>query len=177
MIMNISRPCRHGAGRARSIIHLTIALYTLIGLYACSSQDDTYDFTLPDIDGEPHRLSDYRGKWVIVNYWATWCKPCLEEIPQLVKLHEEYDKHDVVVLGVNYEETDTQTLRRFMKEHGMSYPVLKTTPDTAQALGPVYGLPMTYVITPQGEIAATLVGQITRQALEQAIETEAIQRS
>ena len=61
------------------------------------------DFTLPDLEGKPVSLSDYRGKWVIVNYWATWCPPCLEEIPDLVDLYEN-NRDKLVVLGVDHEE-------------------------------------------------------------------------
>ncbi len=134
------------------------------------------DFTLPDTGGAMRSLSDYRGKWVLVNYWATWCTPCLDEIPQLVKLSQEYRDHQVVVLGIDYEQIGLEKLRAFMRDHHMSYPVLRTSPMTAQKLGPVLGLPTTYVVTPDGEIASTQVGKITRTGIEQLIETEALQR-
>lgn len=160
------------------------ALYTLAFLAGCSHQDQpaheqkqaALNFSLPDTGGTRHSLTDYKGRWVIVNYWATWCKPCLKEIPQLVTLSKEYKDHKVVVLGVDYESIELKDLLGFMHKHHMSYPVLRTNPMEAQKLGPVLGLPTTYVITPGGDIATTLVGQITRKAIEQLIETESLQR-
>ncbi len=158
-----------------------IALYTLAALGGCSHQEhpskqSAVNFSLPDTTGNKHNLADYKGKWVIVNYWATWCKPCLAEIPQLVTLSKEYKDHKVVVLGIDYESIELKDLLGFMHKHRMSYPVLRTNPMDAQKLGPVLGLPTTYVITPQGDIASTLVGQITRKGIEQLIETESLQR-
>lgn len=163
------------------LCRFVLALYTLAFLGGCSHQEHpdkqaALNFTLPDTNGTRHTLADYRGRWVIVNYWATWCKPCRAEIPKLVTLSREYKDHKVVVLGIDYEDITLKELRGFMHDHHMSYPVLRTNPMEAQKLGPILGLPTTYVITPQGDIATTLVGQITRKAIEQLIETESLQR-
>lgn len=158
---------------------LVLALYTLVIVCGCSSQQKTpraVDFVLPDTSGTMRSLSDYRGKWVIINYWATWCKPCLEEIPQLVKLSREYRRHKVVVLGIDYESLKPEKLRAFMRDHHMNYPVLRTSPTAAQKLGPILGLPTTYLVAPDGAIASTQVGKITHTGIEQLIETEALQR-
>ena len=127
---------------------------------------DKVDFTLPDLEGKPVSLSDYRGKWVIVNYWATWCPPCLEEIPDLVELYEDHRDKDVVVLGINYEEVSLDYLKEFVGSHFISYPVLRMDPIPVTTLGPVLGLPTTYIISPEGERVARQEGPITRKALE-----------
>jgi len=127
------------------------------------------DFTLPDIKGKPVSLSDYRGKWVIVNYWATWCPPCLEEIPELVSLHEE-NTDKLVVLGVSYEEVNSDYLREFVESHMMSYPVMRMDPIPVTRLGPVTGLPTTYIISPEGERIARQEGPVTQAEVEQCIE-------
>jgi len=160
---------------------LVVALYTLTSVGGCSHQEHqdkqaALNFSLPDTRGTQHNLADYKGKWVIVNYWATWCKPCLAEIPQLVTLSKEYKEHKVVVLGIDYEDIGLKDLLGFMHDHDMSYPVLRTNPMDTQKLGPILGLPTTYVITPQGDVATTLVGQITRKGIEQLIDTESLQR-
>lgn len=165
--------------RPRAAIRLFVSLAVAAALGACSSPSPPpkgLDFRLPDTHGTVRSLSDFRGKWVIVNYWATWCAPCLAEIPQLVRLSKEYRGHKVVVLGIDYEAIGVKKLRAFMKKHHMSYPVLRTSPTDAQQLGPVLGLPTTYLVTPRGELASTQVGRITRMGIEQLIETEALQR-
>ena len=137
---------------------------------------DEVDFTLPGLDGKPVSLSDYRGKWVVVNYWATWCPPCLEEIPDLVDLHEE-NRGRLVVLGVSYEEVNEEYLREFVESHMMSYPVMRMDPLPVTPLGPVLGLPTTYIISPEGERAARQEGPVTRAAIEQYIDRKEAERA
>lgn len=127
----------------------------------------TVDFTLNDISGKQHHLSDYRGKWVIVNYWATWCPPCLDEIPELSEFHEKHHAKDAVVLGINYEEDiDIPYLRKFIDEYLISYPILRGDPDGPAPLGQIYGLPSTFIISPDGEVVSRKVGGITQAQLE-----------
>jgi thiol-disulfide isomerase/thioredoxin len=123
------------------------------------------DFTLEDLEGKPVSLSDFRGKWVIVNYWATWCPPCLEEIPDLVQLYED-NRDTLVVLGVDFEEVNTQYLREFVDSHFMTYPIVRSEPLPVTPLGPVLGLPTTYIISPEGERIARQEGPVTREAIE-----------
>jgi len=126
------------------------------------------DFTLLDLDGKSVSLSDFRGKWVIVNYWATWCPPCLEEIPDLVDLYDE-NRDTIVVLGIAFEEVNEEYLREFVDSHMMSYPVMNTEPVPVTELGPVLGLPTSYIISPEGERVARQEGPVTREAIEKYI--------
>lgn len=128
------------------------------------------DLTLPDLDGKQRSLSEFRGKWVIVNFWATWCPPCLEEIPDLVEFHDRHKDDDAVVIGINYEEVNEEYLREFVESHFMSYPVLRMEPVPVTALGPVLGLPTTYIISPKGERIARQEGPVTGDAIEAYIE-------
>ena len=143
--------------------------FLLALLVATPALAEPVDFTLPDLDGKPVSLSDFRGKWVIVNYWATWCPPCLEEIPELVSLHED-NSETLVVLGVSYEEVNMAYLRDFVESHMMSYPVVRTDPVPLTALGPVMGLPTTYIISPTGERLARQEGPVTQADIEKYIE-------
>jgi thiol-disulfide isomerase/thioredoxin len=141
-------------------------LVLLVALAATTTASaEAVDFTLPDLEGRSVSLSDFRGKWVIVNYWATWCPPCLDEIPDLVDFYEN-NRADVVVLGIDYEEVNEDYLKEFVDTHFMSYPVLRMDPVPVTTLGPVLGLPTTYIISPQGERMARQEGPVTREALE-----------
>jgi thiol-disulfide isomerase/thioredoxin len=108
------------------------------------------DFTLSDANGVRHDLKDYRGKWVVVNYWATWCSPCLEEIPDLIK----------------FEDITAQQLAGHVKQLGISYPIMQADPSVNPSFGDVPGLPTTFLINPQGELVAKETGPITATALE-----------
>jgi len=121
-----------------------------------------------DLDGKKQRLADYRGKWVVVNYWATWCPPCKEEIPELIMFHEKHKAKDAVVVGIDMEEIDRKTLSLFVDDYMISYPVA-TYDKSTPVLGPVPGLPTTYLINPQGEVVGRQVGMVDMQSLEDFI--------
>lgn len=127
------------------------------------------DFTLKNLDGETVSLSDFRGKWVVVNYWATWCPPCLDEIPDLVQLQED-NRDTLVVLGVDFEEVNIEYLKEFVETHFMNYPVVRSEPLPVTPLGPVLGLPTTYIVSPDGVPIARQEGPVTREAVERYLE-------
>ncbi len=131
------------------------------------------DFRLNDINGKSHNLSDYKGKWVVVNYWATWCPPCLDEIPELVDFHEAHKDKDAVVLGLNYEDVEPKYLKEFVDQYFISYPVLHADPGQADYWGPVNGLPTTIIISPSGDMVARQVGRVTGAFLEKIIKDNA----
>jgi thiol-disulfide isomerase/thioredoxin len=128
----------------------------------------TQAFTLTDAQGKVHRLEDYRGRWVLVNFWATWCPPCLEEIPDLVALFE--GKKKVMVLGVAMDYRERDTVLKFADQMFMSYPVVFGDQAVSAQFGKLKGLPTTYLYAPDGALAATRVGPVTREAIERFIE-------
>lgn len=139
-------------------------LFTAATLFAAPSYaQEVKDVTFVDLDGNKSKLSDYKGKWVIVNLWATWCPPCLKEIPDLVMFHEEHAKKDAVVIGVNYEDIDPQKVKNFAESQMVNYPIVRfegevdgrTTP-----FGQLKGLPTTYMVTPEGQIVAARTGMV-----------------
>ena len=149
---------------------MRFVLFLMAILALAPASAETVDFTLPDLNGKDVSLSDFRGKWVIVNYWATWCPPCLDEIPDLVEFHDKYKDKDAVVLGINYEEVNREYLKEFVESHLMSYPVLQMDPVPVTELGPVMGLPTTYIISPAGERIARQEGPVTGAAIEAFLE-------
>ena len=123
------------------------------------------DFLLSDIDGKPYRLSDFRGKWVVVNYFATWCPPCLEEIPEIAVFHEKH-KGEIEVVGINFEKVSKDKLRAFIDGNLIDYPVLRADPTEDPPVGSIKGLPTTLVVGPDGQIKRVHLGAITRKELE-----------
>jgi len=146
-----------------------IIVFCLVSVFAIAGD---IQFTAKDVDGKQYKLSDYKGKWVVVNYWATWCPPCLDEIPELIEFHEQYNKDTAVVLGVSYEEVDVKYLKTFIDEYFMSYPVLIGDISRPPPFGPLIGLPTTYVISPEGKLVYTQVGGVTKAWLEDAIKLD-----
>jgi thiol-disulfide isomerase/thioredoxin len=133
------------------------------------SADPVREFSLPDLDGRQHTLAPYRGKWVIINYWATDCPPCLKEIPELERFHNRHKDSNAVVLGVNYEDIKPSWLRDFIASVGMTYPVLRTEPGSVTPFGAIKILPTTVIISPQGELIGAQVGAVTEKMLEDYI--------
>lgn len=125
-------------------------------------------FTLVDSNGKTHALAQYKGKWVLVNFWATWCPPCLEEIPDLNALHEN-KKNNLVVLGIAMDYSDPKTVLQFADQLMVSYPIILGDRKIAAQIGAITGLPTTYLYNPQGKMVAYNVGALTRQAVERYI--------
>ncbi len=129
----------------------------------------TTEFELPGLDGTPHRLSDWRGEWVLVNYWATWCAPCRKEIPDFSQLHDR--REDITVLGLAFEDTDVATFEQFLVEYPASYPILLVDVyNPPEALGAPMALPTSYLIDPDGVLVETWIGPLTGAQVEARIE-------
>lgn len=103
------------------------------------------DFTLEDTEGNQVSLSDYEGKVVIVNFWATWCGPCREEIPGFVHLQEKYSG-DVVILGISVDEDGPRFVPPFIKRFGVNYPILYASREVIHDYGGITGIPTTFVL-------------------------------
>lgn len=123
------------------------------------------DFRMTDTDGKTHTLAGYKGKWVLVNYWATWCPPCLEEIPDLIALHGN-KKNNLVVIGVAMDYRNAKQVTDFAEGLLVDYPIVLGTPQIVNQIGPVQGLPTTYLYNPEGKMVAQQVGSITRAVVE-----------
>ncbi len=143
----------------------------LLTLATAWAQADGFQVT--DTTGKAHSLAGYKGKWVLVNYWATWCPPCLEEIPDLISLHDN-KKNNLVVIGVALDYRNAKQVTDFAEGLMVTYPVVLGTTRIVNQIGPVQGLPTTYLYNPEGKMVAQQVGAITREAVEKYIASKSV---
>ncbi len=113
---------------------------------------------LKDVDGKTVKLSDFKGKVVILDFWATWCPPCRKEIPGFVALQKKYADKGVTVVGVSLDEGGVGIVKAFMKQNGMNYPVVLGDQQIAMAYGGISSIPTTFVIDKEGNVAAVHEG-------------------
>jgi thiol-disulfide isomerase/thioredoxin len=125
------------------------------------------DLWLTDLNGNSIHTDGYKGKVVLVNFWAAWCTPCAEEIPQFMELQEKYQTK-LQVIGISIDDQESE-LRSFYKDHKMNYPVIPGDQKTADAYGGVLGLPTTYIIDQENHVRGRQVGATDFQKLEQQI--------
>ena len=138
---------------------------------AMSPTAELFTTTLPDENGTPQALNQWQGKTIVLNFWATWCPPCREEMPELSALNTEYQDKNVIVIGIALD--DVKLIKTFTEEHQISYPLLAAE-DTGANLAFQLGnnksaLPYTVIIKPDGTIAQTYFGRISKALLEQAL--------
>lgn len=126
-------------------------------------------FTLTDTQGATHKLADYKGKWVLVNFWATWCPPCLEEIPDLINLHEAYKDKKLAVIGIAVDYQNPKQVVEFASNMFINYPIVLGNAKINAQIGQIRGLPTTYLYNPEGKLVASNVGVLTRDAVEKYI--------
>lgn len=115
------------------------------------------DFTLRDLRGNTVRLQDFRGKVVFLNFWATWCPPCRLEMPTMEELHKEFSDRGLVVLAVNFRESQDD-VRSFVKQHGLTFTTLLDEQEMAFGLYRAWSLPTTYLINKNGEVVGKVIG-------------------
>lgn len=127
-------------------------------------------FSLQDLDGKPLNLANYRGKVVLLNFWATWCTPCRAEIPQFVDYQNKYGPQGLQLIGISMED-DAKPVREFYQQFKMNYPVAIGNANLAESYGGVLGLPVTFLIGRDGRIAAKYVGAVEMPVLQQRIES------
>jgi thiol-disulfide isomerase/thioredoxin len=127
------------------------------------------DFTIKHLDGKDVKLSDYKGKVVLLNFWATWCGPCKAEIPGFVELQEKY-KNDLVIVGYSVDDT-AEKARAFATEYKMNYPVLLGLgrEDVQDAYGPIWGIPASFLISKDGKMCKRHMGIAPKAVFEKEI--------
>ena len=167
--------------RHRTLLELAIVLAIAAGLFLfarykfnrphlddINSRKPAPDFSLQALNGTPLRLSEYKGKVVLVNFWATWCDPCRREIPRFVDLQKKYAHRGFQVVGISLDD-DTKAVPPFYQEFKMNYPVAIGDEKLAESFGNVLGLPVNFLIDRDGRIAARHLGEARFPELENEI--------
>jgi peroxiredoxin len=128
------------------------------------------DFTVKDMNGAKVRLADFKGKVILINFWATWCPPCKMELPGFIELYAQYKDQGLVILGVSGDD-DAETLRTFATEWKINYPMLvgRDEEPLLDAYGPLYGYPTSVIVGRDGAVCGRHVGPATKEEFEREI--------
>jgi thiol-disulfide isomerase/thioredoxin len=140
----------------KRLLALLILLASLPGAHA----DEIFDYQLRDMDGRLYKVSDYRGKWLIINFWATWCPPCLKEMPELERFYQE-NQERAQVWGVSFEDGDKAAILAYVDRLGVTFPILGYGQDPLTGYGEVNVLPTTFIIDPDGLFRHRFEGPVT----------------
>ncbi len=133
-----------------------------------SEPKPAHDFTLKDLNGNDVKLSSFKGKAVIINFWATWCHPCREEIPDLQKGYDENKDKGLVILGVNIKENESK-VSKFTKDYKMTYPILLDIDGTTSDAYRVFGIPMSFFIDRNGLVKDSFIGMLTKEEISKKL--------
>ncbi|WP_409251226.1 thiol-disulfide oxidoreductase ResA [Bacillus sp. SCS-153A] len=163
----------------RTIILIVLAAAVIYTLYANFTKDDrgvlkpgdeAPDFVLQDMEGNIHRLSDYKGQGVFLNFWGTWCKPCEKEMPYIERQYQAFKDKGVQILAVNVAESDFQ-VNKFIEEHSLTFPVvIDSERDVLNAYG-IKPLPTTLLVDADGKITKIITGEMTEADIKQYMES------
>jgi peroxiredoxin len=134
------------------------ALFTALGIRRPAEPSEAPDFTLMSLAGQPARLREFRGKLVLLNFWATWCAPCLHEMPSMERLYQTFKQTDFVLLAVSMDRQGEEVAKPFVENLQLTFPVLlDSTLEVSRQYG-VRGLPTSYLIDPDGRLIGAVIG-------------------
>ncbi len=144
------------------LLTLLLALFALQGVSASELTPldqnlDGLEFALKDMDGKTHKLSDYKGKTLIINFWASWCPPCREEMPSMERAWQKIKNNNIVMLAINVGE-DEDTIFTFLGDYPVSFTILMDSTGEVTENWPIKGLPTTYIVSPEGKLVYRAIG-------------------
>ncbi len=145
-------------------VYLTLILLTTTSI----SQADVL---LKDTHGQSTSFSALKGKWVLINYWASWCQTCIDEIPEFNRFYKRHKEDPVALFAVNFDALPLFEQKNLIKRFNINYPNLLKDPANELRLGGITGVPVTFIFNPQGQLVKTLYGGQTAKTLDQVITT------
>ncbi len=151
--------------RMLPLVLMMLVLLPAGGARAMAVGDFAPDFTQADLAGRPVELSGLRGRLVLLNFWATWCAPCREEMPAFSRWQRSYRARGLSVIGISMDD-DAAPVRRFLAQRPVAYPVVIGDAELGERFGGVLGLPLSYLIDPQGRVVARYQGEVDLAAME-----------
>jgi thiol-disulfide isomerase/thioredoxin len=174
--MRLPRP---SYAKARSACPAGLLIAGLIGLNAVrafaqetsTARTPAPDWQLNDLNGKTVKFSDFRGKVVILDFWATWCVPCRVEIPNFIELQKQYGDRGLRVVGVSLDEQGPEVVKKFVKQFGVTYPIVIGNQKVADAYGGIDAIPTTFIIDRQGRIVSWHMGYNDKAAFEREIQS------
>ena len=155
---------------------LFISVFLLLILFECGenphqgNQNNDFDFNLPDLDGKIHGMKDFKGQILVLNFWATWCPPCLEEVPKLNDLYDRYKNRGVQVIGIALDKDSLEVMEPFVKRSKISYPVLVGNQEVIFSLKNFKGVPATLLFDQEGKIRKRFDGSFDLEQLEESLQ-------
>jgi peroxiredoxin len=153
-------PCSGSAG---------VSAISSAGASAVAEGTEAPDLIVKDLSGKDVKLSDYKGKVVVLNFWATWCGPCRAEIPSFVKLRERYHNKGLEIIGLSLDQDDQNGVAAFAERFKINYTVVFGTPEAVEAYGPMNAIPTTVIIDRRGQMRGRHLGMLSFSEIEDAI--------
>ncbi|RMG28825.1 MAG: TlpA family protein disulfide reductase [Methanobacteriota archaeon] len=150
------------------VVIVTVMMVAMNSSQKAENSAKKPEFTLLSLEGKEVSLSDYRGKVVLVNFWATWCPPCVREIPDLVKLRKAYKDKNFEILGIVLSSKEAQ-VHKMVKNFAIDYPILWGTQEAVNEFGNIPAIPRTFIINAEGEVVEDIEGMGNYEMFETLI--------
>ena len=152
------------------LIFTVICLALPVFIFAQSNQSNKVpDITLKDLKGKTVKIEDFKGKVVLLNFWATWCPPCRAEIPELIKWQNEYENQGLQIVGITYPPTNRVKVRRFARQNKISYPILLGSKKTKAVFDSGETMPLTVVIDRDGNVKEIIEGIVFAEEFDEKV--------